>query len=195
MVDPSAVVFGLVLGFSLTIPPGPMNALITSAAVRSWRSGVVTGLGALSADAVLGVAVFELQSVVDFSRYIGWIYLLGTVAMIGLALLLLRSKPAGVAGGDRHLATYSRAVLLGITNPFQIVWWFTAGIAFAYVGGALLFAGLFGAIAIWVIVFPGMVHTGTQRYPQLAAWLSIGSALLLLAFSAYFLALAAVSLT
>jgi threonine/homoserine/homoserine lactone efflux protein len=42
---------GLLIALSLTVPPGPVNALIASHAVlRSWRAGFLVGMGAMTVD-------------------------------------------------------------------------------------------------------------------------------------------------
>ena len=86
--------------------------------------------------------------------------------------------------------TYTKALGLGVSNPFQIVWWLTAGLAFAYFGGWVLFVGLFGAIAGWILVFPWAVHAGTERRPTIARAVVVGSGIVIFAFAAYFLFLA-----
>jgi threonine/homoserine/homoserine lactone efflux protein len=183
---------GFVLGFTLTAPPGPMNALIASQAVRSLRRGVVTGLGAMSADAILGAVVFVLSTAADLLTFVRPIYLLGCIVMtyFGYRLLVPRPDVAALPAGT--IRTYSSALLVGVSNPFQILWWFTAGIAFAYVGGLLLFVGLFGAIAVWVVVFPYALAAGARRSPVLERWVRYGSGVLMVAFAAYFAFLAVV---
>jgi len=185
-----ALVFGLALGFSLTIPPGPMNALIASQTVRSLRAGIVTGLGAMSADLVLGVLVYALRSVVDLGSVVRWVYLVGAVAMTFLAIRLLRPRRSAETPPTEALRTYSQGVFVGVTNPVQIVWWLTAGLAFAYLGGYVLFLGLFAAIAIWVVTFPYALHLGTRGRPRVGEAVVIGSAILLLGFAGYFVYLA-----
>jgi len=44
---------GLLLGYSLAVPPGPMNALIAAWSLRSFRHGFAVGAGAMSADFLL----------------------------------------------------------------------------------------------------------------------------------------------
>ena len=182
--------FGLVLGFSLTIPPGPMNAFIVAHSVRSFRSGVTAGLGAMSADLVLGGVVYALRSVLDLSAEVRWVYLLGAAVMVYFGTGLLRKprelSPSEVAG----VRTYTSALGLGLSNPFQILWWLTAGLAFAYFGGLILFVGLFGAIAVWIVAFPWAVHLGTERRPELARVLIVVSAAVIFGFAGYFLFLA-----
>jgi len=182
--------FGLVLGFSLTIPPGPMNAFILARSVRSLREGITAGLGAMSADLVLGVVVYTLRTVLDLSSELRWVYLIGAAMMVYLGVGLLRTPAGPTTEPTAGLRTYSSALGLGLSNPFQIAWWLTAGLAFAYFGGLVLFVGLFGAIAVWIVVFPWVVHRGTERRPGLARAVIVGSAIVIFGFAAYFLVLA-----
>jgi threonine/homoserine/homoserine lactone efflux protein len=183
--------FGLLLGFSLTIPPGPMNALIAAQSVASMRRGVITGLGAMSADLVLGVAVYLLESHVDLHDYVRWVYVIGCGVMAFFGYRLLARGREGAAPETGGLRTYSAAFGVGISNPFQILWWLTAGLAFAYLGGIVLFLGLFGAIAVWICVFPWAVHAGVRHRPpfgRIVTWVSGG---IMVAFAVYFAVLAA----
>ncbi len=182
--------FGLVLGFSLTIPPGPMNAFIASQSVRSFREGVTAGVGAMSADLVLGVLVYVLHSAVDLSAGLRWIYLVGAGVMVYLGIGLLRGASSQPPPQTEGVRTYTKAFALGVSNPFQIVWWLTAGLAFAYLGGWILFVGLFGAIAVWVVAFPWLVHAGTERRPSIARAVLVVSGAVIFAFAGYFLFLA-----
>jgi threonine/homoserine/homoserine lactone efflux protein len=185
-----AFLFGLVLGFSLTIPPGPMNAFIASQSVGSLRGGIITGFGAMSADLVLGIVAYALRTEIDLGSVIRWVYVVGAVVMAVFGYLLLRRRSDNAAEAASGLRTYSRAVALGVSNPFQIFWWLTAGLAFAYLGGLILFVGLFAAIAIWVVAFPYAVHLGTRRRPGLARGVLYASSAIMFAFAAYFAILA-----
>jgi threonine/homoserine/homoserine lactone efflux protein len=181
---------GLLLGFTLTAPPGPMNALIASQAVRSLRRGVVTGFGAMCADAILGVVVFALSRTTDVARLVQPIYVLGCVVMGYFGYRLLTRHPSVTLPPASSVRTYSSALAMGLSNPFQILWWLTAGLAFAYVGGLPLFAGLFGAIAIWIVVFPYALSAGAQRSPSVERWVTYASGIGMVAFAAYFAYLA-----
>ena len=176
---------GAALGFSLVVPPGPMNAWIASASARSFRAGFVTGLGAMAADAVLGAAVYLLERVVALGSAVRYVYPVGAVVMAYLGVRLLRRSRSEERelGDDRR---FLRAWLLGLSNPFQVVWWLTAGVAFAYLGGIVLLVGLFGAIAVWVVAFPLAIHAGTRRRPGVARAVEVGSAAILLGFAVYF---------
>lgn len=181
---------GLLLGFSLVVPPGPMNALIASRSAITWRAGFSTGLGALTADAILGSLVYSFQSTVDLSEFIRPIYAVGAGVMAALAYLILRSPADSARASPANITAYSQGVIAGLSNPFQVVWWLTAGLGFAYVGGAPLFVGLFGAILIWVALFPYAIRSGTARYPAVAPWIRYASGALMAGFAIYFALLA-----
>ena len=183
-----AFLFGAVLGFSLAVPPGPMNAWIAVVASRSYRAGVITGLGAMTADAVLGVAVYLLDRSVDLHPAVRFVYLLGAGVMGFLgARLLAPAGPDGASPSDDR--TFVRALLIGLSNPFQVVWWLTAGVAFAYLGGVILLVGLFAAIVVWIVSFPWAVRAGARRRPSFERAVRYASAGILLAFAAYFVVL------
>jgi len=182
--------FGVALGFSLTIPPGPMNLFIAARSVRSFREGLAAGLGAMSADLVLGVVVYAVHSAVDLTAELRWIYVLGAAVMVYLGVGLVRRNPAVAPPETLGLRTYTSALGLGLSNPFQILWWLTVGLAFAYVGGLILFVGLFGAIGVWIVAFPWAVHLGTEHRPNVARALVVVSGVLIFGFAGYFVFLA-----
>jgi threonine/homoserine/homoserine lactone efflux protein len=177
---------GLALGFSLTIPPGPMNALIAHRSMRSYRAGVTTGIGAMSADAILGSLVYVARSTVDFGPWIREIEAVGALVLAFMVYRLIRERPAAQPSPSSDVRVYSEALIVGVTNPFQILWWVTAGLAFAYVGGAVLFVGLFGAIGVWVVVFPYALTQGARRDVRFPRAVSVVSSVLLAAFAAFF---------
>jgi threonine/homoserine/homoserine lactone efflux protein len=183
--------FGLLLGFSLTIPPGPMNALIASLSVRSARAGITTGLGAMCADLLLGAVVFSFATLVDLAPVVRGVYAVGAGVMLYLGVRLLSPPRAEAAAATGQVRTFLRALGVGLSNPYQVVWWLTAGLGFAYLGGPVLLVGLFGAVAIWIVAFPLAVHAGTRRRPRLQQAIGYTSAVILIGFAVYFAVLAA----
>ncbi len=184
------ILLGIVLGISLAAPPGPMTAFIMSVAVHSRKRGFLAGIGALSADGVLAAIVFGLSSTINLGAYVRYVYVLGAAVMVGFGLLILRSHENAAPFDRPGWQVYLQGFGLGLGNPFQILWWFSAGLAFAYAGGALLFAGLFGAIGIYVLAFTLLVHQGVGQYPSARRWIIWGSAALIFAFGGYFVLLA-----
>jgi threonine/homoserine/homoserine lactone efflux protein len=186
-----SVLFGLALGFSLTVPPGPMNGLIAARASRHLRDGIITGAGAMSADLVLGALVFLVRSAVDLAALLRYLDAVGAAVLTAFGILTLRHRHDDPASSVPPGRVYLHALGLGLGNPFQIVWWVTAGLAFAYLGGLPLLAGLFGAVAIWILAFPWAIHAGVRRYPKVRDGIVLGSAVIMFGFAAYFLLLAA----
>ena len=185
------IAFGIVLGFSLAGPPGPMNALIAARSAGSFRAGFLTGLGAFTADLLLGLIVYLLQHDLDVEAVIRYVYVLGCGVMLFFAYRLFRSRPPVDESSRGQVSAYSSALGVGLSNPFQILWWLTAGLAFAYIGGAVLFLGLFGAILVWIVAFPLAVQSGVRRYPRLRQYVSWVSGAVMVAFGIYFAVLAA----
>ncbi len=125
---PYSILFGFALGFSLTIPPGPMNALIAYQSVRSLRNGIITGLGAMSSDLVLGVLIYAARSEIPLGSVVRWVYLVGAIVMVVLGCRLLLRARVSDAPPSSGMRTYSQAFGVGLSNPFQIIWWLTAGL-------------------------------------------------------------------
>lgn len=182
---------GLLLGFSLTVPPGPMNALIAARSARSYRAGVVTGIGAMSADVVLGAIVLTVSTVLDLAPIVRPVDAIGAAALLFFGTRILRSGGSASAVPVDDARTFGQALLVGFTNPFQIVWWLTAGLAVARFGGVGLLVALFGAVAIWVVAFPYAVHRGVSGSARRTRAIVVGSGAIMLAFAAYFAFLAA----
>ncbi len=192
MIDAYLVLVGMALGFSLVIPPGPMNALIAVRSVRSLRGGVTTGLGAMTADLVLGGLVYALHALVDLTPVVRGVEAAGAVIMAFFAFrVLTQDARAGSPAPGRDVRVFSEALVVGVTNPFQVIWWLTAGLAFAYLGGVLLLAGLFAAIGVWILAFPYALHRGARRSERLPRAVAVVSGALLAGFAGFAALLAA----
>ncbi len=188
-----ALGYGALLGLSLTVPPGPMNALISARATRSYREGLLTGLGAMSADLLLGSAVYFLRSSFSLGPDLRYLDAVGSLALLFFAGILLRSGRDPAPPPPVSHRVYLQALAAGITNPFQILWWLTAGLALAYLGGLALLVGLFLAVLAWSTGFPYLISLGSLRSPAFARGTRWASILVILAFSAYFAYLAVVA--
>lgn len=207
---------GVLFGLALAAPPGPMNAIIAEESViRGWVAGVVTGLGAMTADVVFFLlALAGVATVVE-----EWPTLRGTMITVGGLLMLyfaydaLRSMESSLTGTEISTDSrgFQKALLLGLTNPFQILFWLTVGIALLdpgtidilgytpYLGDAVagvlvvetgsiaLLAGLFGGIVVWIVGFPALLVASDRRIDSLAPVVAAASALILGVFGLFFL--------
>jgi threonine/homoserine/homoserine lactone efflux protein len=212
-----------VFGLALAAPPGPMNAVIAEeSVVRGWLSGFVAGLGAMSADALFCVAT--LLGVVGFlegaPRVQGVVVGVGGVVMLYFAYDAATEASATFAGegADPEGKGFRKAFVLALTNPYQILFWVTAGVGLLragemdllvhtpYVGerlagvlvvatgGPALLAGFFGGIAVWITGFPAALVAADRRVEEFSGAVAVASAAVLAGFGLLFLYDAATTL-
>ena len=125
--DVSLFVRGLVIGFSIAAPVGPIGVLcIRRTLAEGQLYGLVSGLGAATADALYGcVAGFGLTFISAF--LIGhklWLSLIGGLFLLYLGIKTLLSKPAedaAKAEGKGLFRAYASTFLLTVTNPMTIL--------------------------------------------------------------------------
>lgn len=190
---------GLVLGYSLAVPPGPMNALIAAWSLRGFRHGFAVGAGAMSADFLLMLMTLGLYS---FLRGLGRsffapFFLAGGVFFLYLAYKIGASRPPErrEAGRGEALKGYLMGLSLGLINPYQVGWWLTAGLSSIAQFGVEWAAGLFLAILTWITLFPSAVRAGWELNSKWT-WLAIKifSVVTLTVFGVYFIYSAATTL-
>src|SRR3954470_23703629 len=87
---------GLIAGLAIAVPVGPINVLCASRTLSKGRaSGLLSGLGAATADAFYGaIAAFSITLVIDFLRAEEfWIRVVGGILLIAIGVIYFR-KPA-----------------------------------------------------------------------------------------------------
>ncbi|WP_449462075.1 LysE family transporter [Tardisphaera miroshnichenkoae] len=179
-----AFVDGLLMGFTLAAPPGPMNALIAQEATRSSKQGSLVGAGAMTADGVFFCLSFGVLYLVK--PYVVYFYAVGGSFMVVLAMQTLRPGKGAQASAKR--SRYLTGLAIGLSNPYQIGWWLSAGLSFMGAFGLSSIAGLFTALASWIIAFPLAIRVAGKRGGEPAAkTIKVLSAIALLAFGLYFI--------
>ena len=178
------LLLGLGLGLSLAAPPGPMNALIArEASQRGFASGLRVGLGAPVADVIfLAVFLLGLGEALDRPWLVRVAAVFGAGLMAYFALDTWRGR-AGAEAADRP-ATFTAGLAAALTNPYQLVWWLTAGVVFLHTQGLAGVAGLVVGIFGWVLVFAWLMAHGASRWSWFAPTVAVASALLLGGFAA-----------
>lgn len=181
------ILSGILLGLSLAAPPGPVNAIIALEGARRPVRGTLVGLGAMTSDAIFLIVVLYLGSLIPpwFRRPM---FLLGGIVMLYFALGVLRAKQVEEREKLGH-GPYLKGLAMGITNPYQIGWWATAGLSSISLFGPMFALGFFLGIGIWIIVFPLVIRKGASLGgDRVLLLIRIFSFIVLLAFSAYFIA-------
>jgi threonine/homoserine/homoserine lactone efflux protein len=161
---------GLVIGFSIAAPVGPIGVLCIRRTLADGQiSGLVSGLGAATADALYGcVAGFGLTFISSF--LVGqkmWLSLFGGLFLLYLGLKTLVSKPAEKEATIRQnglLGSYLSTFLLTLTNPMTILSFAAVFAALglgntsgSYASALTLVVGVFLGSAIWWLFLSGGV--------------------------------------
>jgi threonine/homoserine/homoserine lactone efflux protein len=166
---------GLIIGFSIAAPVGPIGMLcIRRSLADGLLVGLFTGLGAATADAVYGgIAGFGLTAVSSvLVEYRVWLALLGGLFLCYLGIRTFVSAPVKDSASLRRsgvASAYASTFLLTLTNPMTILSFVAifAGLGLAsgtdYRGATMLVAGVFaGSAAWWVTLSSGTAMVRTR---------------------------------
>ncbi len=156
---------GLAIGFSVAAPVGPIGVLCVVRTLTGGRlSGLATGLGAATADAVYGCIggfgiTFLSQILIDQQM---WFRAFGGVFLLYLGARTVVSQPGEPAGLSERkglLGDFGSTYVLTLTNPMTII---SFGAVFAalgvgtaraaYLDASLLLIGIFSGSALWWII-------------------------------------------
>ena len=196
-----SLVRGIILGFSIAAPVGPIGIMCIRRTLIAGRlAGLVLGLGAATADMLYGaVAAFGLG--VISSLLIGqslWIHLIGAGFLCWLGVRTIMTAPATqvntTTAGTSLIASYAGTLLLTLANPTTILSFIAIFAGIGIVGeknttpviAGVTVLGIFLGSALWWLVLSGMVSTLRSRFTPM--WMrSVGyvSGAILLAFALY----------
>jgi threonine/homoserine/homoserine lactone efflux protein len=194
--DLSFLLRGLLIGFSIAAPVGPIGVLCIRRTLAAGRAvGLVSGLGAATADAIYGcIAGFGLTFISNF--LIGqqvWLRLLGGGFLCYLGLRTFLSRPAEQAAsapGKGLVGAYASTFFLTVTNPMTILSFAAifaglgaGGASGNYVSATVLVVGVFIGSALWWFLLSGGVSLFRRRLNSHALrWVNIISGLIIMGF-------------
>lgn len=187
---------GLIIGFSIAAPVGPIGILcIRRTLVEGRLFGLLSGLGAATADATYGaIAGFGLTFIsAILMGQAFWFRLLGGAFLCYLGVKTLLSQPATESASAKQLGlwgAYASTVFLTLTNPATILSFAAvfAGLGLANTGGdygaaTILVLGVFTGSALWWLFLSSGVSALRSRFnPRGLRWLNRVSGLILLIF-------------
>lgn len=196
--DLEFLIKGLVIGFSIAVPVGPIGVLcIQRSLLNGKASGMATGLGAATADAIYGfIAGFGLTIVSNFlveQKF--WPQVIGAAFLIYLGVKTFREKPATKVKMDKSndslLFDYISTVGLTLTNPTTILSFIGvfAGLGLAntngdYLSATILVIGVFLGSAVWWFILSTSVGLLGKKLDQnLLSYANKLSGLIILAFA------------
>jgi threonine/homoserine/homoserine lactone efflux protein len=160
---------GIVIGFAIAAPVGPIGVLCIRRTLAEGRvSGLVSGLGAATADALYGaVAALGLTFVTEF--LVGgqaWLRLVGGAFLLFLGVRTFLARPAERAAPAARSGlpgAYASTFFLTLTNPTTILSFAAIFAGLGVAGDAsgsalsamLLVLGVFLGSAAWWVVLSG----------------------------------------
>lgn len=187
---------GLIIGFSIAAPVGPIGALcIRNVFAKGWILGFITGLGAATADAIYGcIAGFGLTAVSDFliDRQI-LLRLIGGAFLCYLGIKTFVSKPtqqAALIQSKTFANTYASTFFLTLTNPITIISFVAifSGLGATSIDGnyftaSLLVLGVFtGSVFWWLLLSSGTALMRTKFTSRMLKWVNRVSGVIITAF-------------
>jgi len=195
--DLGLILRGIVIGFSIAAPVGPIGVLCIRRTLAEGRVvGLATGLGAATADALYGcMAAFGLTALTN--RLIGagpWIRLIGGAFLLYLGIRTLLAKPgerAAAASGSGLAGAYLSTFVLTLTNPMTILSFLAVFAALGLgsthpepLAAVSLVVGVFAGSALWWLGLSAVVSMLRSKFDARALrWVNIGSGLVIVAFA------------
>jgi threonine/homoserine/homoserine lactone efflux protein len=154
---------GLIIGFAMAIPIGPVGVMCIRKTLAEGHSrGLIIGFGAATADAIYGsMAAFGLTFVSD--AIIGqefWFRLIGggLLLFLGIRILKAKRKDSAIPFAKKGpLPSYVSAFLLAFTNPITIFAFVAVFAAFglghtrSVFSASLLVLGVFTGSCLWFL--------------------------------------------
>jgi threonine/homoserine/homoserine lactone efflux protein len=173
----SILLKGLIIGFSIAAPVGPIGVLCIRRTLAEGRFvGLLSGLGAATADAFYGcIAGFGLTVISTLLiRQQAWLSLIGGLFLCYLGYKTFVSSPAqraAQAEGRGFIKAYASTFFLTLTNPATILSFAAifAGLGLAnseadYLSAGFLVLGVFLGSALWWFVLSGGVSLFRAKF-------------------------------
>jgi len=187
---------GLMIGFSIAAPVGPIGVLCIRRTLAEGRaSGLISGLGAATADAIYGcIAGFGLTFISNLLIHQQmWLRLFGGAFLCYLGLTTFLAKPAESAAiikGNSLLGAYGSTLFLTLTNPMTMLSFAAifAGLGVGsqtsdYGSAGILVLGVFmGSALWWLILSSGVSMAGKKLNSHGLRWVNRISGFVILVF-------------
>jgi len=187
---------GIIIGFSIAAPVGPIGVLTIKRTLTEGRiSGFVTGMGAAMADTVYGVvAGFGLTAISSFLlTQEFWIKLIGGLFLLILGIKSFVTKPASNAANVDSKGLFNNFIstfFLTVTNPTTILSFIAifAGLGLGttktgYSSSMTLVLGIFLGSALWWFILSSIVSFFQSKItPDRLIWINRLSGLIIISF-------------
>jgi threonine/homoserine/homoserine lactone efflux protein len=188
---------GMVLGFSIAAPVGPIGILCIRKTLQYGRlSGLFSGLGAAVADAIYAViAAFGLTFIANFllaGQF--WLGLIGGIFLLYLGWKTFIAKPIAQSKTIAHTTLWNDFIstfFLTITNPMTILSFLAifAGLGLSNVQGdyfqasALVFGVFVGSAIWWLSLSEGVTLFRKKVSQKVMTWINRLAGIIIFGFA------------
>lgn len=186
MLELSFFIRGLIIGFSIAAPVGPIGLLCIRRTLSEGRlAGFLSGMGAASADMFYGaVAAFGLEAAQHFLvGQSNWMRIVGGIFLLYLGIKTFFSKPVEGTVEPRTVGLFGSFLttfLLTITNPITILSFIAlfAGLRLGntgenYLSASMMVLGVFlGSAAWWLSLSTGVSLLRNKLTPAFLTWIN-----------------------
>jgi threonine/homoserine/homoserine lactone efflux protein len=168
MIDLEIFLKGFTIGLAIAAPVGPIGLLTIRRTLAHGRAaGILTGLGAASADAIFGsIAAFGITAI--SSIMIGaktWLGIIGGLFLISLGWQTYSSQPAqnpAETQASSLPSMYITTFALVLTNPISILYFVgiiaSVGAANNAASATWMVAGVFAGSALWWLTLASIAN-------------------------------------
>lgn len=194
--DAQTLLTGVIIGFSIAAPVGPIGVLCIRRTLAEGRlHGLVSGLGAATADAVYGcIAAFGLAFISELLvQQQTWLRVVGGAFLCFLGFRTILAKSSEKTQNQKKLGltnAYGSTFLLTLTNPVTILSFAAVfaslglgSVAGDYGSAALMVLSVFAGSAAWWLILSGAVSLLRMKAtPKVLVWINRVSGAIVLGF-------------
>jgi threonine/homoserine/homoserine lactone efflux protein len=192
---------GFLVGFLIAMPVGPIGVLCIQRTLHKGKlHGIVSGLGAATADAIYGfIAAFGLTFISSFLvKEQMWLRLIGGIFLcyMGARVFIAKSQQRTTSGDSTsYVRDYVSAFILTFTNPTTFLAFAAmfAGLGLVniiehHIAALLLVAGVFVGSGLWWLTLSGITATflGKLLYSR-PTWLNKTAGIVIIIFGLFIL--------
>jgi threonine/homoserine/homoserine lactone efflux protein len=179
------IIKGILMGLLVSVPPGPVGVMcIKRTMSRGIRSGVVSGIGAASADTLYSlVAGLGLSYVINFiQKEQFWIQLIGSLIIMAIAIKIFYSNPAIEFRNSRTrrrkpMEEFISVFLVTLSNPMVVFIFIAMFAGFNMLGEntnplivLFLVGGVFSGAMLWWFVLSIIINRFRNRIRLKNIW-------------------------
>jgi len=189
----TSLISGLLLGLGAAVPLGPINILIMSNALKSYKGAVAIGAGAMSADIIYFFLTFYASLKVSQNPIIfKTIAIFGSLFLLYIAWQIFKNRNAHIEKQEQEvnkkelLKNYTKGLSLTLLNPYTIGFWLSISttIAAKNLNPTFTIVGIILAITMWITLMPLFINRSKHLFSQkVAKVFSIFSASVMLYFA------------